>query len=210
MKKLSAASVQLGAQPRAILDASRAADTEVSSAAVDGYRQGYQEGYEAGERDARSEVERRTKANLAELEASQAGIEAEVGAWRDRVQQLAPMFEEGYRNALSQVERLASEIALTVLERILSARHADRVAVSAACRKTLADLNLASVRVRVHPEDAAGLSEIPGVIEVIADESLSRGDLRLHSALGDIDAGPMHQLVRLRGAMFPKSVEGAS
>lgn len=209
VKKLSAGSVRLGAQPRPILDASRMAGAEASSEVVDGYRQGYQEGYESGEADARNEVQRRTKAELAELETSRAAVEKEISAWRDRARQLAPIFEEGYRNALAQVECLASEIALTVLERILGARHADRVAVTSACRKTLADLNLESVRVRVHPEDAEGLSEIPGVVEVIADESMSRGDLLLHSALGDIDAGPLRQLARLREALSPEPAAGA-
>lgn len=210
VRKLSAGSVRLGAQPRSILDGSRLAEVETSSEVVDGYRQGYQEGYEAGEADARTEVERRAKAELAELEASRVAVEDAIGAWRDRTKKLAPQFEEGYRTALAQVERLASEIALTALERILGARHADRVAVTAACRKTLADLKLESVRVRVHPDDAEGLSDIPGVLEVIADESMSRGDLLLHSALGDIDAGPLRQLARLREALSDESTAEAS
>lgn len=201
MRKLAASSVQWGVQPRAIREPTHPGGQESPSASVDGFRQGYREGYEAGEADAQADVARNAMAELRKLEEARSAIDAEIEKWRDSTRQLAAEFEQNHRHALVQVERLAAEVAVIALTRMVGELYADGNAVLAVCRKTLADLHLDSVRIRVHPEDAEGLADVQGVLDVVRDETLMRGDCRVHSALGDIDAGVFHQLDRLREAL---------
>jgi flagellar biosynthesis/type III secretory pathway protein FliH len=201
MRKLAASSIEWGVQPRAIQETAQPDGQESSSASVDGFRQGYRDGYEAGEIDARADVARSAAAELRKLEEARSAIDAEIETWRECTRHLVAEFEENHRHALVQVERLAAEVAVIVLTRMVGELYAHGDAVLAACRKTLTDLHLNSVRIHVHPDDAEGLADIQGVLEVVSDEALARGDCRVHGALGDINAGVFNQLDRLREAL---------
>ena len=80
-------------------------------------------------------------------------------------------------------ESLTAELALTVLGRELELRPADiRAIVRRILRRYAAEQPL---RVRAHPDDAAGLAcELP----VTADESLRRGDAVVELRAGSLDA----------------------
>jgi len=167
------------AAARAIADAKRAADALVEEA----------------------------RAKAASVAQSAAREAAEAERAKLAAQHLALRAREE-RSAEVQLDRTV-ELARVLAERLLGeSLHVDDATIAKLARQALAEAQGArSVRIEAHPDDVATLQahlavlNIPKVASIVADATLHRGSLRLHTDLGTIDADLRPQLERLAAAL---------
>ena len=145
----------------------------------------------------------RTKAaNVAQMAAREAAEaeQAKLGA-----QFLALRVREE-RATEAQLDR-SVELASVLAERLLGeAVRLDPELVAKLARQALAEAQGArTVRIEAHPDDIAALErhtlEFGQVASITSDATLQRGNLRLHTDLGTIDAQLRPQLERLAAAL---------
>ncbi len=142
----------------------------VEEAVHAGHREGFARGREEGLASVREERERLARA-LAAVHALE-------------------------RDVLSRLEGEIVDLAITIAERIVRARieAGDEVALRAAREVIAACGEGGGIRVRLHPEDLetvrghAPALAAPGLVELVADPSLERGDVLVETELETLDA----------------------
>ena len=134
---------------------------------------------------------------------------AEFASWATRLKDQETRADERARD---RIVELAGLLAERLLGRELAL---DPSVVSELASVVLAEARgAARVEVYAHPDDVAGLREAMSSLDpdgrvhaLLPDPSLGRGDLRLHTDVGTVDArlGPelRHLAQRLRGALGP-------
>jgi flagellar biosynthesis/type III secretory pathway protein FliH len=146
---------------------------------------------------------------LAEVEAERIREQArEEGLGAARAESAAHLIETAALRAqvLREAEAALIPLVRSVVERVLHASlEADASRIAAVVRAHLERLQRAQhVEVHVHPDDAAALASTSFAsppTSIVADASLTRGDVVLQSNLGRIDARLEVQLDALERAL---------
>jgi len=121
---------------------------------------------------------------------------AAVAAERERLARALAAVHALERDVLARLEGEIVDLAIAVAERIVRARieAGDEVAVRVAREAIAACGETGGVRVRMHPEDVALARErapeleAPGLVELVADPSLARGDVLVETEMETLDA----------------------
>lgn len=141
---------------------------------------------------------------------------ATLEAARDREDEQARAFVELVKRVEREVERIRAEerestprLALALAEKLVSAELADRPELVAhIVDESVSRLSRATrIVVRLHPSDVDLAPPREPWHEVVADESLSRGDCIVESNVGRVDARMRTRIESLRAVLG--IVEGA-
>lgn len=156
-----------------------------AKARLDGFREGRSEGLERGLVEGRTLGEQRVASAVQALGAAVAEL------------------RESSETTRAEVEALAIELALELAEAVIgreieSAADPGRDALS---RALALRLDREGVRARMHPDDLALLSEMPGDVELIPDPAVSRGGAVVELGVGLVDATIGSALDRVREAL---------
>jgi len=188
-------------------DSRTAADTAATARAQ---AQGHALGYADGMRRAGAE----TEAFRARLEAEHATVQdalkARVGAEIAALAAARAAVSERTAPVLADAERTLFECALSLAEAVLGRELSDggASARAALARALSGPLESQPLRVRMNPLDAQAVGAqllkagAPGVVDVVADQSLSRGDAVADFPDGFLDARVSSALERARTSLL--------
>ncbi|MGE0775802.1 MAG: FliH/SctL family protein [Sphingomonadaceae bacterium] len=137
------------------------------------------------------------------FEAGRTAVEDMVGEERAAITQLAASLEVLKPQPSQALAMLLSETVERLVRQIMGTVDIDRDSLLERCEKA-ADLigdEAGPMRLRLHPEDIALLSDAPIDTPLVADPHLLRGTIRLETDEGWIEDGPEARLERLRAAL---------
>lgn len=176
----------------------RLAERAERAARAQGYARGWAEGRRAAEEAAAS----RDAAAAREREAARAGLEAEWAARLQALHAAARGLHGRLEEASAAFDAHVVEVALALTEAVLGRELAVAAEPGAdALRRVLSVLpaDAAAFRVRMHPDDAAGLPEdLAGAAVVVPDGAIARGDAVAESDTAVVDASVAAALRRVR------------
>ncbi len=153
--------------------------------------------------DAEAEIQRRCAEALARIE------QQERQAFSQAASELLRQIESQWQAFMDSASRQIATLALEIAGRIIRQKlETDTEAVLTMAREVLSKLTDAGkIRLVLSPEDADRLSEYkarllaalpPGSdVEIVADQSLQRGDIVVQSEAGEIDARIQTQLASI-------------
>ncbi|OHX12065.1 hypothetical protein BI347_00085 [Chromobacterium sphagni] len=163
---------------------------------------------------ARLESERQEWQVQASREGYQAGLsrgEAEAvrrqEALNGRLQALMQSVDEERQRALAEMEELVSPLLYAALAKIIGELTPSSELVASCVRRALSEARgREPMRVRLHPEDAALMVDVPAGsldgegrgVTIVPDRQVSGGGCVIETAGGDLDAQFTTQLERLR------------
>jgi len=151
----------------------------------------------APEEQERRRVEAAVRAGYEEgLRRGREEAQAAVAGERERLARALAAVHALERDVLTRLEEEIVDLAVAVAERIVRARieAGDEVALRAAREVLSACGESGGVRVRLHPRDLEQVRErapelaSPGLVELVPDPSLERGDVLVETELETLDA----------------------